>query len=498
MILEAIAESLISRVVDSAIERLSGKEQPAFAVDNVTITRDFLAMRDHLLMLNRWAAEIAFMELWKSKSLRESFVDLDLRLGIVRSQSDPSEDVRSIRVSDLPDLRGHHVLLGDPGAGKTTALKQVAAKLLQRSAQDPKAPIPILIRLRELGTRDRLTSTIRAILGIHLKFPRDATPQFRSMIEQRAVASVLEDLHCVLLIDGLDEVNLTARALVLEDLRYLFLRVESPRIVLTCRIGDYNYQGEGVQVLTIRPLSEAQIRQFTIRWLGADKATTFLERVRNNPYVGSEVRPLTLAHLCAIYERSGDVPEKPGTVYRKIVRLLLDEWDEQRGIQRSSRYGEFRVDRKEDFLEALAFQISVNFSSVVFTHTELRFAYLQIHELFGLPKSEVTQVVREIESHTGLILETASGQYEFTHKAIQEFLTASYIIKLPSLPSELTRTHPHEMALAVALSSHATRYCAEVIRTLLASDHITLSKSTDAFLHRMISQSELILLLIVN
>src|SRR5690606_11269897 len=107
--------------------------------------------------------EISLRELSKARSLHESFVELDLTLGR-RDSSDGAVDT-----ADLIAGREHCVILGDPGAGKTTTLKRVAALALKQIAQDGNAPIPILIRLRNLGPDDTLIDALQGALGIHLE-----------------------------------------------------------------------------------------------------------------------------------------------------------------------------------------------------------------------------------------------------------------------------------------------------------------------------------------
>ena len=89
--------------------------------------------------------------------------------------------------------------------------------------------------------------------------------------------------------------------------------------------------------------------------------------------------PLTLAHLCAVFERSGSIPRKPRTLYRKAVRLALEDWDEQRSVKRWSGYADFEVDRKEDFLKAIAYELSTKKRGMAsFGRADLKEAYLQI------------------------------------------------------------------------------------------------------------------------
>jgi len=178
------------------------------------------------------------------------------------------------------------------------------------------------------------------------------------------------------------------------------------------------------------------------------------------------MKPLLLSHLCAIYERIGSIPEIPKIVYRNSVMLLIEERDQQRMIRRYSRYAAFEPDRKFEFLCCLAYFLTTEVNATVFTRGELSVGYYNICGSFGLDKSSCNSVIVEIESHTGLFVQSGFDKFEFAHKSIQEFLTAEYIVKLPSFPDKARFNQlGAEMAIAVALSSNATLYLDEMVRT---------------------------------
>ncbi|MEZ4676746.1 MAG: hypothetical protein R2932_21225 [Caldilineaceae bacterium] len=180
-----------------------------------------------------------------------------------------------------------------------------------------------------------------------------------------------------------------------------------------------------------------------------------MKEIADSPFSDTTIRPLTLAHLCAIYERIGKIPDRPKTVYRKIIDLLLDEWDEQRSVRRISRYANFESDRKFEFLCNLAYELTTTFSKTLFSDKDLLQIYRQIYDNYDLLVNEAQKVVDELESHNGLFVQTGYNLYEFAHKSLQEFLTAEYIVKLPIIP-EQSRTLvklPNELAIAVTISS---------------------------------------------
>jgi GTPase SAR1 family protein len=482
--LEIISETFLTRAAETVVSALARKLKIGES-GNVNIDQQEIraTVAQHVRMVGRWAGEISFRELNGPKSLHQSFVDLDLHVGEKRALLERGTQT-GIRVSDIITLPGNIVLLGDPGAGKTTSLKRIALGLLQTGSP---GKFPLLVRLRDYpDTNDTIPELLLRTLGVTITFETAVKPQDRIAIASRAAVDILEQISAFVLVDGLDELNPAIRKQVMTDLRFLFLNLQKTRIILTCRTGDFVYQLENARVLMLNPLSGEQVEEFAIRWLGTQRAEDFLEKIRRNPYAGTEIRPLTLAHLCAIYERSGSVPDKPRAVYRKIVRLLLEEWDEQRMIQRHSRYADFTIDRKEDFLKAIAFQTTARFGRPTFEHRELEEVYRGIYEAFGLPAAESAKVMREVESHTGLVVEVAYDSYEFAHKSIQEYLAAEYLLKLPRLPEEMIGMYPNEAALVVTLSSDPADYFVLIVDILTAKRQPPSTQYTEPFLRRLL------------
>lgn len=501
--IETINKAILPKIVEIVIQTIGKRlklSSPGF--DEVRTERSRRAISDHLEMLHTWASDISFKGLVRSKRMQESYVDLDVHPGFVWAGSSDRED-QTLHVSDICRINGHTVLVGDPGAGKTTSLKRVVLYLLSRYNIDTAGYVPILVRLGGFSESDALPRVVLRTLGIDVQFTqisagfirdkeghklkawRDLEEDERRAIERQVATHYLQTVRAVLLVDGLDELHPKARDGVVSELRHFMLHLTNAKVMLTSRTGEFRYHFENTRTLTLRPLTEPQVRHFAAKWLGEDRAIDFVDRIRGNPYAGSEVRPLTLAHLCAIYERSGTIPEKPKTIYRKIVRLLLEEWDEQRSVRRYSRYKDFEVDQKEEFLEAIAYHLRQKYDRSIFSHIELKRAYAMINAKFGLPASEVTRVVREIESHTGLLIQVSEDEYEFTHKSIHEYLTASYILKLPNIPAHTVPGLPNEAALVLALSADPNHYFVEVAASFTSKSLPRDPDFAEAFIRRL-------------
>lgn len=433
------------------------------------------AIAAHLLEVRRWSEEISFKDLLKPKSTSDIFVPLDIYLLPRRQRFSRHEEIASAPLSSVLEGESvaHLVILGQPGAGKTTAIKHLCQQVMSESTICPNQSFPLLIRLRDLNNastlsgdlEDLVTERIQSILNIPLSFPPELESKdsiaTRKLVIERAVVTVLEKLQPLVLLDGLDEVSHKLRRdSIIAGLRRLAMQLESARMILTARTGEFTYHIEKMTAYEIAPLSKNQIKQFATGWLGTADAATFLAQIERSPFADTAIKPLTLAHLCAIFERVRRIPEKPKSVYKKIVSLLLEDWDQQRSVQRVSAYSDFEVDRKADFLSDLAHSLTVSRRTSAFSAEDLMECYREIHENYGLRLSEAQAVVNELETHTGLIVQTGTELFEFSHKSLQEYLTAVFIVGLPAIPTNMIELQvmPNELAIATALSSRPSGY----------------------------------------
>jgi hypothetical protein len=93
------------------------------------------------------------------------------------------------------EIGGGLLILGAPGAGKTTMLLQLARSLVEKAEQDPDQPIPVVLNLASwAASRQPLPAWLAEELAIGYKVPQST-----------ASAWIAQDA-LVLLLDGLDEV----------------------------------------------------------------------------------------------------------------------------------------------------------------------------------------------------------------------------------------------------------------------------------------------------
>lgn len=480
-----ITEYLLNKVLDtsfSAAKDVTKKflnQKKSKLLTTRTDIEDSLGL--HLRSIKNWSEEVSLSDLKKAKRTTDIFIELDLYVYPRRIRIDANEIIESTPLRSIFDLSDQHIiLLGQPGAGKTTSMKYLCQLLLHDDDfQEDRFALPILIRFRDLNNikltpeTNFIADEIFRILGLKVEFNEKLQGEEsqvisdRKSIKEKLVVSFLEEFKVFLILDGFDElVKHESREKVVGEISILATQLEQCTMIVTSRTGDFKYRIHNADEYELCSLNEDQVSTFVIKWLNDDKlASDFLKKIYQTPFADTAIRPLTLAHLCAIYERIKDIPEKPKTVYKKIVNLLLEEWDQQRSVKRESRYAHFEVDRKYEFLSHLAYVLTEGLQTTVFSTRDLMYVYREIHGGYGLKAGEATQVVSELETHSGLFLQSGFEQYEFAHKSLQEFLTAEYLVKLPSIPSdwETLETLANELAIAVAISSNSSIYFTELI-----------------------------------
>jgi len=421
------------------------------------------AVLEHIRAAEKWSSAISLLHSPSQKSLDGHFVNLSLAPGLERFGE------TGARVSTLDEVyesAANLAILGGPGAGKTTSLQRLMRRAIAER-ENGRGGVPILVRLRDVHGEDGLAGHVLAELGVNVSVPADQTEIARKKWQMRVVVRLLEQLSAIVMVDGLDEVDPSLRATVTSELRDIALASDEFRLIVTCRTADYHVALPSIQPYTLRKLGRDQILDFAKKWLGDEHAVRFVAALTGTPYAGTEVVPLLLAHLCVLYERDEELPRRHVEVYEQIVALLVDKWDQERGVRRKSRHASLNWRGKERLLAALCFELTTNGRRGSFSEMDLRKAYKKVAAAFELSADDAGEVIDELESHTGLLLHTGFRTYDFLHLSLQEYLTAMHARGLTQPLSYLVPTCPHELAIVIAASADAAAYLEEVLEALL-------------------------------
>ncbi len=358
----------------------------------------------------------------------------------------------------LVDLLQRHdglVILGDPGAGKTTFLKYLALQLAlgQAEAIGLGDRLPVLVPL---------SAYANALRAGDVRLDDFIAGYIHDLGSNLPMAALLQQAlrrgAVLALLDGLDEVADTGlRHTVVERVVdfYTFHRRAGNKFVLTSRIVGYRAvrpTAAGLAECTLVDFEDEEIEDFVGRWTealerqasGAGSALAaadavreraeLLEAVQRNPGVRRlAANPLLLTILALMKRQGVTLPERRVELYDQYVRTLLSTWNRARGLAGRAPERDLDPVQTMKVLAPLALWMhEVNPGVGLVRREALRRQLEAIFQARGIQQIEdaATRFLEDVREYAGLLLERGAGEYGFIHLTFEEYLAGAGIALL--------------------------------------------------------------------
>lgn len=356
------------------------------------------------------------------------------------------------------------LILGKPGAGKTTFFKHLAVDWCKGQFQPDL--IAVFIELRRIRDRRwKLVDAIRQELGLQ---------------DPKQIKALLQQGKLLVLMDGLDEVFTNElRRNVQDQLREMAEQYANNRWILTCRTQIIASIPDGFTSVEVADFSQEQVQWFVQNWFqatGQSDAEVLQQWERFNHAVNknSAVKELTatpvlLSLMCLVLHDEGEMPSRMTDLYKRGIRLLLEKWNDAKAIEGwevgSDMYRELSVEQKEALLIEIAarkFENPENF--VLFQQEEIAAQIAQFLHLAN-PKDGVA-ILKAMEAQHGLLIERADELWSFSHLTFQEYFTFQWLTQLTSeqLAKRITNRQWQQVVDQVVRSQQPADRLVELIK----------------------------------
>ncbi|HEU0077328.1 MAG TPA: DUF4062 domain-containing protein [Longimicrobiaceae bacterium] len=349
------------------------------------------------------------------------------------------------------------VLLGDPGAGKSSLTRYVLLRLLDPSirpdtADDWRRALdgtwPVLVELRDLLAREAegrcgdLVSYL-AYVGETQGFGFD----------RAALEAQLRDRPSMLIVDGLDEIfSPSRRRAVVEEIVGLETRFPDLRVLVTSRIAGFDarpFEAAGFAIATLDDLNGDQIRVFAENWFTlafpaepekAQRARDdLLEALQRRPQLAAIAGNPLILTIMAIIARHKRLARSRTQLYAQALEVLCYAWDYRRGLALppGSPLADLQPEDTLLMLRRIAWRMQESDAGLranAISEADLKeilFEFFENEWHFPPPKARAaaSEMVKLLQERNWILTTRGPDLYGFVHRTFLEYLCALELTK---------------------------------------------------------------------
>lgn len=320
------------------------------------------------------------------------------------------------------------MVLGQPGAGKSTFLRRIGLEALKREDSGYRHNcIPVFLELKRFNT-----GTVDIEQAIAREFETCNFPD-----PARSAKRLLEDGKLLVLLDGLDEVPTQQIDQAMTQIQDFCDRYKHNRFIASCRTAAYRSRFRQFRDVIMADFGDEQIQQFITNWFRSKEdqhvgtAAKCWELLQQSDYASTRElaqTPLLLTFLCLVFDDAQAFPKQRAILYKDALDVLLKRWAAEKRIQRDPIYQDLTLTLEEMMLAEIAytcFEVDRLFFSGREVIEQIR-TFLANN--LNAPKHlDGDAILNAIQVQQGILVERARNALSFSHLTLQEYLTAQHI-----------------------------------------------------------------------
>ncbi|NET54878.1 MAG: protein kinase [Symploca sp. SIO2E6] len=257
------------------------------------------------------------------------------------------------------------LILGEPGSGKTTTLLELTRDLIEQTQSHLSQPIPVVFNLSSWsGQQPTITKWL--VQELHTKY----------QVSQEIGQSLVTQQQLLLLLDGLDEVDVQQRQACVDALNHFHQEYGQTEMVVCSRIRDYEALPTRLRfqaAIYLQPLTLSQIQHY---FASTDSGLTAISRALETDVILQELAqsPLMLNIMTLAYQGMS-IEELPSNNLEQRRQHLFDAYV-ARMFQRRGSNSPYPQQQTKRWLRWLAKQMSEK-SQTVFLIERLQPSWLE-------------------------------------------------------------------------------------------------------------------------
>lgn len=363
---------------------------------------------------------------------------------VLESEGAFIEEPEDRTIQDCLALHRRVLIRGEPGSGKTTALRQAARMNAQGRTPGPPR-IPLLVRLADFAKALEQDKEMTLVRFVATRTLRDAASDYWAQVEHFLQAELSRGA-CLVLFDGLDEVGADGRLFSMLN-RFVDEHGQN-HFALTSRIVGLDsdpWRKLDFISFQVAPWGDEEIRKFARAWHGArpiigknrkkileQEAEDFTAAIMAHPPLRAIAsNPLMLTILAALHYANASLPRRRVDLYAKIVEVMLETCEKHKRVARSGDplHGIHLEGREFGWLLGrLALGMQREGRTLRprwWVHDHVQDFLREQMALEGTAlKEQGERVIRYLCERTGLFVERGDGIFGFGHRTFQEYFAA--------------------------------------------------------------------------